>query len=428
MTARVHIVGAGLSGLACAVRLAGAGLPVSLYEAAGQAGGRCRSLLDKTIGREIDNGNHLLLSGNRATLAYLTEIGATDELVGPPTACFPFLDLETGERWTLRPNDGRLPWWLLKPSRRVAGAGAFAHIGGFLKLAMASADATVDSVLGKDLLFERLWEPLAVAILNTPTRMASARLLWRALAESFAAGGASCRPLVARHSLDRSFVAPALEFLRAAGVEPVFNRLLKGLERRDGRVTALQFGDEVEPAGDNDRVILALPATATRSILPELDAPVDHHAIVNAHFRLDQPVALPNDAPLLGLIGGTAQWLFVRDNMASVTVSAADELAQRDAGAIATTIWPDVAAALDLSGAPVPPHRIIKERRATFSQTPATNRPGTRTALNNLYLAGDWTDTELPATIEGAIRSGHKAAEAVIGEPGGGTGENTGNR
>lgn len=428
MNDRVHIVGAGLSGLACAVRLAGAGLPVTLYEAAGQAGGRCRSLRDKTIGREIDNGNHLLLSGNRAALAYLAEIGAADQLTGPPRACFPFLDLKTGDRWTLRPNDGRLPWWLLKPSRRVAAAGAFTHAGGFLKLATASAAATVDTVLGKDPLFERLWEPLAVAILNTPTRTASARLLWRVLAESFAAGGAACRPLVARYSLDRSFVAPALAFLHSGGIEPQFNRRLTGLERRDGRIAALRFGDGFESVGDNGRVILALPATAAHGTMPELDAPADHHAIVNAHYRLDRPAALPGGAPLLGLIGGTAQWLFVRGDVVSVTVSAADDLAQEDSDTIAGVIWRDVAAALDLPCNPVPPHRIIKERRATFAQTPAANRPGTRTALGNLYLAGDWTDTGLPATIEGAICSGHAAAAAIIRDLRSATGENAGNR
>ena len=123
MEGRVHIAGAGLAGLACAVRLAAAGQPVTLHEAAGHAGGRCRSYHDPVLEREIDNGNHLILSGNRSMLAYLAETGAADELGGPPQAIVPFLDLGTGERWAIRPNDGRLPWWLCAASRRAPDGG-----------------------------------------------------------------------------------------------------------------------------------------------------------------------------------------------------------------------------------------------------------------------------------------------------------------
>lgn len=109
MEGRVHIVGAGLAGLACAVRLATAGAAVTLHEATGHAGGRCRSYHDPVLDRDIDNGNHLILSGNRAMLDYLAECGAADELWGPTEAVFPFRDIATGERWALRPNGGRLP-------------------------------------------------------------------------------------------------------------------------------------------------------------------------------------------------------------------------------------------------------------------------------------------------------------------------------
>ena len=112
---RTHIIGAGVAGLATAVTLARAGHAVTLHEASGQAGGRCRSYFDTRLDCAIDNGNHLLLTGNRSTLRYLADTGAADELVGPASACFPFLDLRTGRRWRLRPNAGRLPWWILDP-------------------------------------------------------------------------------------------------------------------------------------------------------------------------------------------------------------------------------------------------------------------------------------------------------------------------
>ena len=115
----VHVIGAGLAGLSAAVALENAGVPVQLYEAAGHAGGRCRSFHDKTLDHVIDNGNHLVLSGNKSALAYLDAIGAGDAMFGPPKAAFPFIDAKTRERWTLRPNWGPLPWWVMSQDRRV---------------------------------------------------------------------------------------------------------------------------------------------------------------------------------------------------------------------------------------------------------------------------------------------------------------------
>ena len=118
----------------------------------------------------------------------------------------------------------------------------------------------------------------------------------------------------------------------------------------------------------------------------------------------------------LGLIGGTAQWLFARDAVVSVTVSAADQLADRDNAAIAQILWTDVTRALDLPVAPQPQSRVINERRATIAQTPVNiaARPSAATAWSNLFLAGDWTDTGLPATIESAVLSGRTAADLAL--------------
>ena len=117
----VHIIGAGMAGLSAALQLALAGEKVTLYEAAPFAGGRCRSFHDREIGCRIDNGNHLILSGNTAIADYLTLTNALDTMGGPGEALFPFMDVQTGERWTVRPNMGPLPWWLFKEKRRVGG-------------------------------------------------------------------------------------------------------------------------------------------------------------------------------------------------------------------------------------------------------------------------------------------------------------------
>ena len=157
-------------------------------------------------------------------------------------------------------------------------------------------------------------------------------------------------------------------------------------------------------------------SAATWSLLPEVPVPCGSHAIVNGHFRLACPARLPGGAQLLGLVGGTAEWLFLRDELVSLTVSAADDLAEEPSATIAARLWADTARALGLPAAPQPPGRIVKERRATFAQTPAAvaRRPGATTAWSNLFLAGDWTATGLPATIEGAVRSGQRAADLAL--------------
>ena len=414
---RTHIVGAGLAGLAAAVSLVRAGRPVSLYEAAGQTGGRCRSYFDVRLDRPIDNGNHLLLSGNRSAMRYLEEVGAGDALVGPPSACFPFLDVRLGRRWQVRPNAGRVPWWVLRPGRRVPDTRVRDYLSA-LRLAGAGPNRTVTDCVGDGgVLFERLWEPLAVAALNTRARSGAAALLWPVLRETFARGEAACRPRIAKLGLSSAFVDPALALLRQKGAIVRLGRRLRGIAVKDARVCGLVFGAETAGLEEGDDVVLAVPPAAAAALVPSLTVPAASNTIVNAHFRLAAPAGLPANLPFLGLLGGTAQWLFTRGDVASITVSAADELAAEPAEAIARRTWNDVATALELDRAALPVHRVVKERRATFDQTPAQarRRPGIRTAFANLFLAGDWTDTGLPATIEGAIRSGHRAARAVVG-------------
>ena len=410
---RVHIIGAGVAGLSTAVNLAKAGRRVHLYEAAGHAGGRCRSFDDAALGCRIDNGNHLLLSGNRAALGYLKDIGAEDSLTGPETAEFPFLDLQTNERWSVTLDAGFLLRGLFSKAGRVPGSRPADYLLPF-RLAWAGEKATVSECLGPDnALFRRFWEPIAVAVLNTSAEEGAASLLLPVIRETLGRGAAACRPLMAREGLSESFIDPALRFLRGEGFEIEMNQRLRALHMDGRRVTALDFGAKQVALGADDAVVLAVPPPAAASLVPGLETPNESRAIVNGHFRIEPEV---REFSFLGLVGGISQWLFVRRGVASVTVSAANDLAEDDSESIAIRMWKEVALALDLGQRPLPNHRIVKEKRATFAQTPEQlkRRRTAATDWRNLFLAGDWTDTGLPATIEGSIRSGRKASEKVL--------------
>lgn len=414
MTDTIHIVGAGLAGLSCAVRLADAGRRVALYEAARMAGGRCRSYFDATLDLVIDNGNHLLLSGNTAARDYGARIGASDALVGPEECEFDFLDLPSGQRWRLRPNASKIPWWIFFPDRRVPGTGPLDYLDA-AKLLFAKTGATIGETMRCDgPLYEKLWRPVMLSALNTEPREASATLAGAVLRETLAAGGAACRPLVAKGGLGHAFIEPGLAKLQAQGVVPRFGARLREIVFEGDRVRALRFGDAEIAVGDTDRVVLAVPPWSATELVPGLVAPDDHRAILNVHFRIAPP---PGQPLLVGMVGALSEWLFAFDDRLSVTISGADRLMEEPREALAEKIWAEVAAATGLAPT-LPPWQIVKEKRATFAATPAqeARRPGPETAWRNLFLAGDWTATGLPATIEGSIRSGYKAAELAAAQ------------
>ncbi len=406
----VHVVGAGLAGLSAAMDLAAAGIAVTVHDSSPAAGGRCRSYFDPQLGVRIDNGNHLLLSGNRAAYAFLDRVGARGTMGGPGAPVFPFMDIATGERWTVRPNAGRLPWWLFSRRRRVPGARLREFLP-VLALSRGGPDATVAGTLRPGELYRRLLEPLAVAALNTPPETASAALLGAVMNESLALGGGACIPAYPKEGLSESFIDPAIAWLRSHGADIRLGSRVTRLDQSGGRITTI----DAQPVGTDEAVVLATPATVATALLPGLEAPDQFEAILNVHYRCD---ADPGEAGFTGLVGGTAEWVFVKPGVVSVTISAGNRWIDAPPADLATRVWSDVAAVLRLPSPmaqPMPPWRVIKEKRATFAATPAQDRrrPAGKTHLTNLVLAGDWTRTGLPATIEGAIRSGCTAASIL---------------
>src|SRR6185312_3063755 len=248
----------------------------------------------------------------------------------------------SGERWVVRPNAGRVPWWLLDAGRRVPGTRVLDYLRA-LRLAVARDDDTVADALDPNAtIFRRLWQPLAVAALNTEVEHGAATLLARVLRESFGAGGAACRPLLPRQGLSESLVDPALASLARAGAEIAFGRRLRRIDFVGDRVAGLDFAEGTVALGADEAVILAVPAWVAAELIPGLVAPATFRGIVNAHYRL----ALPGqEGGFLGLIGGVAEWVFVKPEVVSVTISAAERWLDLPAETLTRLIWQDVAAA-----------------------------------------------------------------------------------
>jgi squalene-associated FAD-dependent desaturase len=413
MQKSVHIIGAGISGLAAAVRLANAGYRLCLHEATQQAGGRCRSYFDAATNLTIDNGNHLLLSGNRHAVDYARSIGTEAGLVGPKQAQFPFVDLSTGQRWLLDLGDGRLPLWVFDEGRRVPDTSLRDYLA-LMPLIWAGKRKLVgDAIRCKGTLYDRLVQPLLLAALNVDPPEGSAGLAGAVVRETLLAGGQACRPLIARDGLSAVLVEPAIKLLQAKGASIAFGHELRELAMTGERVYGLEFAaDDVIPIGSEDAVIMAVPARPAAALVPDLKTPTKFRAIVNAHFRFDPPRDMP---PIMGVVGGLVEWLFAFPQRLSVTISNGDRLVDMPREELAEAIWRDICKAAGVGGE-LPPWQIVRERRATFEATPEQNalRPGAVTQLKNLFLAGDWTDTGLPATIEGSVRSGNKAADLIL--------------
>lgn len=400
----VHVVGAGVAGLAAALLLAERGIPVALHDAAPAAGGRARALPDGT-----DNGTHALLSANRAALRFLARIGARGGWVEPEPDGLPVLDLADGSARRVALSAGG---WL--SGHRPDGLTATALLA-LLRLALPGRDAPLATrFAAHPRLLRGFVEPLAVAALNTPVSEASAALLGAVLRRAALPGAG--RLLVAREGLGPDLVGPALAALAGRGVTPRFGARLRGIAVQSDRATALHFQDADQPLAQGQRAILALPPWETARLLPGTPAPDAFAPILNLHF------ARPAETPVrfLGLLGALCQWVLVRPSGISVTVSAADAESEERADTLAPRAWAEIRRLADAFALPgpwpeaPPPCRAVKERRATPRHRAGPRALPPRLPLPNLALAGDWTDPALPATLEAAVRSGEDAAMTLL--------------
>lgn len=360
----VHIIGAGMAGLSAAFALTKAKVPAVVYDAASHAGGRCYSFYDKKLNAVLDNGTHLMLGANTALLNMLDECPCETPL-------------------------------------QSAGHD-------FLFFRKNRSSFTVDAARPLKALFRlpEIFPLLCESVMNTPAGRADKIMLMKTV--GLCLGTQARQIYLACPSLRDSIVRPVEEYLKNKNVPFYFGRRL--LRVREGK---LMFRDLEIPLSSGDRVILALPPEILSRLVvgaPELP----HNTILNIHYKTD--AGLPENRNFIGLIGMTGHWAFTRNGILSVTISAADALAAKySAAALADIVWQELAFLLRIGGQ-LPPFRVIAERRATLMQSRAVNKSRISSDIGSaaVFLAGDGTDTGLPCTIEGAVRSGQTAAAGVL--------------
>jgi len=430
--APVIVVGGGWAGLAAAVELARCHIPVLLLESARQLGGRARSV--QRDGHTLDNGQHLLLGAYEATLDLLRLLDVAEETVFLRRPLSLALGRAGGREVQLRsaalPAPLHLAWGLLRargldlPARFAALR--FSHAMQRAGYSLAE-DESVSALLIRHrqprTLVEALWEPICLAALNTHIEEASAQIFLRTLGESFRHARRDSDLLLTRRPLGEILPAPALDYIERHGGRVQLGQRVDSLLINGGRLTGVLTANGMQAAS---QVILATPPTATCGLLktqPLLRAEaecvgrLEHRPICTVYLHYPPDTQLPG--PLYGSLGTLGQWIFDRrlcaqPGLMAVVISADGPHMALDNTDLAAQVTAELARLFPAWPAPQA-WQIIREKRATMAASVGVNahRPGYATAVAGLWLAGDYTDTGLPATLEGAVRSGLTAARAV---------------
>ncbi len=402
-----------MSGLAAARALVASGrCDIVLHEAMPHAGGRRRSFYDEALGLEVDTGNFPLLSCWTSALSLIDAAGSRGEWREEAEPGVDFADLASGERWRIRPNAGRMPWWLLNAKRR----GLRLNLDDYWsarRLLWATPTATVASLgPSSETAMERLWRPLTLAGLNCGPETASARLAGGYLREFVNAGGRGARLMAPVSSFGRALVDPLVRRLQRDGAMIRFERRLLELDRGAERLEGLEFEHDRVDLGPRDALILATPGPFAATLVPGLETPRGASASLTVHFAAPPPRGAPM---VLGVLNGAFHWLFCYRDRISVTIKDAGARIDESRLAIAEECWRGVAALTGLSDSR-PAWRVIRSRRASVLATPeeTARRPPCRTSWRNLFLAGGYVRAPLPDSIEGAARSGEAAARAWL--------------
>jgi squalene-associated FAD-dependent desaturase len=421
----VAIVGGGYAGLAAAVELSARGIPVTVYEAARELGGRARRV--ERHGMALDNGQHILIGAYRSTLDLMRRVGVPDTHLHrmPLQWRFPpHFELNA----VRAPAPLHLALGLLR-ARGLTLAGRL-RCAGFLDWCRRigfrlKEDRTVARLLQEHRqdahAIRHLWEPLCVAALNTPVAEASAQIFLNVLRDGIARSRAASELLLPKVDLGALFPRPAAAFVEAHGGEVLTGCAVRRIDPDGSAFTIVREGD----TRTHSAVIVATAPQHVHGLLdhwPTLAAPLQcisrltYQPIITVYLHYPHSVRLP--APMLGMSGRYGQWLFDREatcgqeGLLAVVISARGRNERLSRSELVRHVQSEVAGMVKDAGAP-DWTQVITEKRATFASVPDVSRPGQATVVRGLYLAGDYTASDYPATLEAAVRSGHACAELV---------------
>jgi zeta-carotene desaturase len=441
MPGEVLIIGGGFAGLAAGVALAGAGRRVRLLEQKPHLGGRARSFLDPTTGSVVDNGQHLFMGCYHATLRFLETIGTLDRIRFQPRLTVHFLDAD-GRLTALECPNLPSPWHVLLGVLRSASFTLrekfeVMRLGRALRFAVnhhnSSQGLTVSEWLrrlGQSKSLQRnFWDLLCIAAMNEDPGIAAAPLFERVLRLALFSSPADSRLGIARVGLSDCYTDAAADYIRARGGRVECGRSVAGLLISEGRCRGVRLasGEEIEA----ETAVSAVPSFQLASLLPGdwLRAEpffsgllaLRPAPIISINLWFDRPLT---ELEFVGLRGTTVQWLFNKSrilgsggNHGSLVLSGARAHIGRPKEELLEVARRDLARLLPAAREAKLLHSlVIKERFATFSPSCEAEplRPPAVTPLKGLLLAGDWTATGLPATVEGAVRSGYNAAQQIL--------------
>ena len=443
MRPTVAVVGAGVAGMCAATHLSLAGFQVTLLDKAPQPGGRALSFQDPATGDWIDNGPHLLMGCYRETLRLLDALGTRNRLLSLPLRVV-WLSAE-GRRHTLQSiaSLGRigLLWGLLRLDslawkdrwsvvRAIRAAGKLGEKD-LAELHQISCLEWLQSLRQTPRAIARFWAPLLVAALNEKAHLAAADGLAVVIREALLGGAEASRLLIPRTFLRDLFQPSLSELIQRSGGTVRLRTRARTILSAQGKVTGIETraGERIEA----DAYVLALPPWALSPVLPENEpAAADlrratesltYSPILSLYLWLKEPIL---GEPMVGLLDSPLHWIFQRPletqlgqarHLLAMPLSAAEEWGGVSAKKLRDIVTSELSRFFPkLADDSITHWRLVRERRATvsFRPTAARTRPGLETPWPNLFLAGDWTDTGLPATIESAARSGRACAERII--------------
>ncbi len=419
------VIGGGFAGLTAAAYLSNSGFKVELLEASPKLGGRAYSFKDSSTGSTIDNGQHIMMGCYYDTLKFIKLIGAEDNFLFQKRLEINFL---TSDSKLIELKSFPLPYpfnllFGLMNFKAISISNRIRFLKLFLKLPFINIEKlkelTVYDWLIKENQNEKIreafWEILSVGALNTSIKKASALTFAIILKEIFLKGNKSATIILPKYGLSESYCESAASFIRKKNGIINLTEAVERMAISDGKIVEIETSKR--KIDDFDFVISSVPFHAIKKIIPQLkyqkNFELSYSAILTVHIWLKENMLKEK---FYGLINSPVHWLFNHDDHFTIVVSDANDLIEKTKEEIFEVIYSELEQFIKIKKSDILSYKIIKEKRATFipSKEILFNRPKSITEFNNLFIAGDWTDTKLPSTIESAVKSGRVAAAQII--------------